>query len=223
MDGWHPRQCAFLSHSALEALGWLFALYEYHGQWNPEQANLLVNLLPKPDGDQRPILFRSGFRVWTRLTQGRVKQWAHQYMPDSFINNAAGRRPGDAVWRSLVRSDLELAAGRYVIECLWDVSKAFDRVPRDKLVHTAVSLGYPMELLRLSLASYEWQRTIIDGRLAADPLTPTVGIGPGSGFATYELAALLLASMRALQTAHVPHGLNLHVDDLGMQVAWGYP
>ena len=64
------------------------------------QEHLLVSLIPKPDGDRRPILFfRSGFRVWARWAQGRVRKWAREALTGAALNNLEGRRPGDCVWR----------------------------------------------------------------------------------------------------------------------------
>ena len=105
IDGWHPRQYASLSDEALSALGYIFGLCEHMGLWPTEQSNLLVCLIPKPDGDRRPILhFRSGFRLWSRCAQRRVRDWAASAITDAELNNNAGRAPGDMVWRYAVRA-----------------------------------------------------------------------------------------------------------------------
>ena len=119
----------------------------------------MVRLLPKPDGCRRPILhYRSGFRLWPRCAQRRVRSWAKKALPDAELNNSQGRSPGDMVWRYATRADLAQANNQEVAEMLWDVSKAFERVNRSKLVALAQQLGYPMGVLRLSLLSYSWPR-----------------------------------------------------------------
>ena len=75
VDGWHPRQYSQLSDAALNSLGILFALYQRRGKWAKDQSDLLVRLIPKGDGDRRPILhFRSGYRLWARLQRRSVKK-----------------------------------------------------------------------------------------------------------------------------------------------------
>ena len=219
VDGWHPRQFAALSDGALDALGYLFALYENTGHWYNEQTDLLVCLIPKPDGDRRPILhFRSTFRLWSRWAQKRVRKWATTAIPDASLNNGKGRAPGDMAWRYTVRGDLKTDKGGHVSELMWDISKAFDRVPRHILVRRALDLGYPAAVLRLSMASYAWRRRLVDGSLVSKSMFPTSGVGPGSAFATFELAALLVSDLRQMERAHPYATLSLHVDDLIPQV-----
>ena len=82
---------------------------------------------------------------------------------DAFLNNAAGRSPGGSVWRAMIRARTAMAQCSYVAEVLWDVSKAYDRVNRRKLIHTAVGLNNPISILRLSMASYARKRYVCDG------------------------------------------------------------
>ena len=132
----------------------------------------------------------------------RVREWAKTSIPDACLNNNRGRAPGDMAWRYMVRSDIHVDHGGCCAELMWDISKAFDRVPRDVLVQRALALGYPSTILRLSMNSYAWPRRLVDGALIAAPITPVMGIGPGSAFATFELAALVISDLRAMQLTH---------------------
>ena len=58
----------------------------------------------------------------------------------------------------------------------------------------------------------------MDGSLISQPINPTIGIGAGSAFATYELVAYVLADMRCIQTNHPQAAISLHVDDLTPQI-----
>ena len=79
-----------------------------------------------------------------RTTWGdAVRKWAKLNASDPCINNGAGRAPGDMVWRNLVRGDIAVDNNKHVVELLWDVSKAFERVQRQKLIELATDLGYP--------------------------------------------------------------------------------
>ena len=113
-----------------------------------------------------------------------------------------------------MRGSLAQHRGEVVVEMLWDISKAFDRVRRSDLLKKAVDLGFPLSILRLSILSYTWPRRLVYGSLVSREITPTRGIGPGSAFATYELATLVVESLRLLQTKHPQVSLGLHVDDL---------
>ena len=59
------------------------------------------------------------------------------------------------------------------------------------LVDRAGKLGYPMDILRMSLRSYRWSRRFVDGVVVSRPVVAGQGIGPGSAFVVYELAALM--------------------------------
>ena len=103
-------------------------------------------------------------------------------------------------------------------ELMWDISKAFDRVPRQILIRRALDLGHPATVLRLSMASYAWRRRLVDGSLVSKSIFPQNGIGPGSAFATFELAALLVTDLREMENAHPCATLSLHVDDFIPQI-----
>ena len=107
-----------------------------------------------------------------------------------------------------------------VYEAQWDISKAFDRVPHEKLIDQATQLGYPLVLLRLSLLSYKFQRMFVtNGSSASDPVFPQRGIGPGSSFATLELAVLLIESLMLIQQQTPSCTLSVHVDDFALQAS----
>ena len=98
VDGWHPRQFGHLSDAALGCLGLLFAHAEWACRWFTEQESLLVRLIPKANGDLRPILlFRSVFRLWSRTARARVASWAKRVLTHPALNNCSGRRCGDGV------------------------------------------------------------------------------------------------------------------------------
>ena len=76
------------------------------------------------------------------------------------------------VWRNLIRGDIAVDNNQHVVELLWDVSKAFERVQRQKLINLATDLGYPTNQLRLSLHSYTWKRSLVDGTFISEPISP---------------------------------------------------
>jgi hypothetical protein len=108
IDGWHPGQFGSLSEEAVLSLIGLFHACESSGCWPSVQQSLHVLMLPKPDGDKRPILqFRSAFRLWSRICSSIVKKrFRHQGLAVSQMNNLSGQHIGDEVWRCVARAGL---------------------------------------------------------------------------------------------------------------------
>jgi hypothetical protein len=135
-------------------------------------------MLPKPDGDKRQILqFRSAFRLWSRIHSSIVKKWfQHQGLAVSQMNNLSGQHIGDEVWRCVARSGLANYQGHKVVERLWDISKAFDRVLHHKLMEAAELQTYPLKVLRLIVLSYTFERRIVVDCIVGSALRPVRGI-----------------------------------------------
>ena len=76
----------------------------------------------------------------------------------------AGKKMGAAVaaWKQGIRAELAAESGRSAnyFEALLDLAQAFDMVPRWVLIREGLDLGYPLWLLRLSLATYKTKRGV---------------------------------------------------------------
>lgn len=99
-----------------------------------------------------------------------------------------------------------------------DISKAFDRVPKRVLWVADRRRGYPLATMRMSPLTYQWERRLVERSMIGPVVRPVAGIGPGSAFATFELALLLVEVVRKLATLPMQIRVSLHVDDLMMQV-----
>ena len=220
IDGWHPRVFGLLSESCLEALAGLFGEMETWGWWPATEQSLMVMLIGKLDGDLRPILlFRGLFRLWSRIRQGLVRRWQQEKCADHFLGNMAGRMAGDAVFRACVRAALAQQQDMVGYELLLDISKCFDRVKPEYLCKHAEDMGYPGQILRLSLLSYSWPRRLISGAgLVTAQIEPSIGIGPGSCYAIFELGMLLAPVIRRILLCCPAACLSIHVDDISAQV-----
>jgi hypothetical protein len=227
VDGIHPRQVRLLSKELLRCLCLLFRAYESLGAWPATLANLIVRLLPKDTGGFRTIgLFRTLFRVWAKARATLLAEWAVVHLSHPMWNNFSGRRPGDVVWRELVRASHEGTLGRTAAAIQVDVSKMFDRICHALLVMAAKWSAFPLWLLRAALASYMWMRVLVlpEG-VAGEPIWPRGGVVPGSAFAVFEVAMFLLASLlgfyrtwaedEALQARFL---LSIQVDDFNITV-----
>ena len=91
------------------------------------------------------------------------------------------------------------------------------------LVKAAKAKGYPIAILRLSLAAYRLGRSIgIDG-VFSRLIRATRGITAGSGFATAELKVLLQETMEELHSRWaLVITIKLFVDDLTLSTC-GHP
>ena len=115
-----------------------------------------------------------------------------------------------------MRQDGSNATGlpKSAADLLWDVRKAFDNVNRETLWGQGKRHNYPMDILRLSIASYGWGRHLRMGPIASKLLLPHTGIAAGSAHATYELTLYLLDAITAHELACPNVTLSIHVDDI---------
>ena len=194
----------------------LFQLAEAVGNYPPSMRSALVALIDKADGGLRAItLFRSAYRVHSKLRSKVVKEWAKTKTHPA-INMAAGRHVMDATYRMLMRQDGSNATGSpsCAADLLWDVRKAFDNVNRATLWGQGNRHNYPVDILRLSIASYGWGRYLRMGPIASNILFPHTGIAAGSAHATYEFTLYLLDAITAHETICPNATLSIHVDDI---------
>ncbi len=214
-DNFSPRAVCRLSDEAICALVVLFAAFERCGNWCQALDLVLIVLLPKTDGGRRPIgLFCSIVRLWmrTRIWLARAWEAAHA-LPEVFAGPDMGAQK--AAWQASFSAESAALTGEDHAQGLLDLVKAFETVPHDMLVQAARMLGYPLRLIKLSLAAYRLRRTVgIDG-VYSKMVRACRGITAGSGFATTELK-VLLHDLMVLLRARWPRVLlsKLYVDDL---------
>jgi hypothetical protein len=122
---------------------------------------------------------------------------------------AKGRRTKDCIYRLLCRRSIQ-TGHQEAASVLWDIQKAFENVHRDRLLHMARRFSFPLKWLRLSLASYSWERILTVEHAAGKSVVSQLGIGAGAMSATYELHVYMLAMMHAHQAAYPQ---VFHVDD----------
>ena len=227
VDGLHPRQVGLLSKELLEALCELFRGFEAFGRWPASLCSLIVRLLPKDTGGFRTIgLFRTLFRVWAKGRAQGLMRWAAEHLNHPMWNNFGGRRPGDVVWRDLVKASSAGHLGMTAASLQLDISKMFDSIDHRKLAVAARWAKYPLFLLRVFLAAYRWVRTLVlpEG-VAGDDIWPTGGVVPGSVAAVVEAALFLLAELLGfcdlwVQQPEIPYqmSISVQVDDFFITV-----
>lgn len=84
----------------------------------------------------------------------------------------------------------------------FDLIKAFERVPLDILVREAIALGYPLRILKLSLAAYRLLRVLGVSSVIAEGVIAVRGLTAGSGFAQSEMMISMVHAVERALAAH---------------------
>ena len=198
----------------------LFMSFEQCGSWCEALDLVLIVLLPKSDGGRRPIgLFCTLIRLWMRARIWAARTWEATHASSSVF---AGPDMGaqKASWQESFAAEAAALTGDEHAQGLLDLVKAFETIPHHVLVQAAASLGYPLRLLRLSVAAYRLRRSVgVEGAYSAT-IRACRGITAGSGFATSELK-VLLHDLVVLLHARWPYTLSvkLYVDDLTLSAS----
>ena len=95
-------------------------------------------------------------------------------------------------------------SGRAVNYCeaLLDLIKAFDMVPHWLLIREGISLGYPMWLLRLSIATNKMKRVVRIRKVVSGVVVAIRGMTAGFGFATTEMRLVMINLVEKALAAH---------------------
>jgi len=191
-DTIQPRALLRLSDTALEGLANIMNAAEGDGSW-PEFSQLVMTvLLPKSDGGRRPIgLFPTLHRVWMRVRRPCIKKWRREH-GRPYRYGGAGKGAQRAAWLNAARAEMAVEGGRGYAAVLLDLVKAFEMIPHGHIIEAAKKHGYNLWILRMSLQAYRAPRTIVIDGVCSSLKQATLGITAGSGFATEELACLLL-------------------------------
>ena len=223
-DGWHPRMFSELSDEALQGLSDIYHMIELVGNFPSDHQTLLVRLIPKPNSlESRPIgLYKGLFRLWAKRRTDALRSWSREH-PEAakFINTLPGRQTLDGVWRAQLQGYLDQSEGLEAAEVMWDVRTCYEHVSHAKLADQARAQNYPLQLLRVSIASYGWERQVIgDLNIMAAPVLPGAGIVAGSSMATFEIAMYMQAELGSTVKKH-DIGLSVHIDDLSISATAG--
>ena len=155
---------------------------------------VLIALLPKPDGGFRPIdLLPIPPRIGMRARRKAARRW-EELNSREWLCTGKGKGVNVAAWKQAFFAELAATMKHSVeyIQTLLDLVKAFDKVPPWLLIREAIALGYPLRILRLSIATYQLKRVIRIGSVVSKVVTAVTGIAAGSGFATTEMRLVLI-------------------------------
>ena len=180
----------------------ILMLCERAGCWPLLLHLVIVVLIPKMGGGSRPIsLFMSIIRLWSRARSPLLRQW-EQDNERKQVFGGAGRSATQSAWLAGFSAEMAAACGMRRLHDLLDITKAFERVIRGKLLDAALKHHFPMRILLLSLESYAMPRALKLRGVVSPLVYAVLGVAAGSGSATSELRCLLLDVVDEVTTAH---------------------
>ena len=212
-----PRAVSRLSDAVMRGLCALLTAAELLGAWPTIAALVLIVLLPKPDGGRRPIgLFPAIIRIWARARRMAATRWEAEHARGN-LYGGAGMGAQKAAWQSAFRAESAALTRTQYAQALLDLVKAFEKVPHDVLIRSAVKHGYNLWLLRLSLAGYRLPRSVgVDGTYSR-LVVAVCGITAGSVFATTELRVIMLDAIDHTYRLWKSVVLSVYVDDCTLE------
>ena len=159
-DAMSPRCFARLPTAALDLLAGIFMMCEEWGLWPELVEMVVIVLIPKDDGDTRPIhLYSALVRLWGRSRHEDRAKWEAEYDRDAFYGSTGKAAPRVA-WQSAFQAEAAHLLGTRHLHGLFDISKAFETADRRKLVDAALRHQYPVRMLVLSLKTYSFSRVM---------------------------------------------------------------
>ena len=213
-DALQPRAILRLSDEGIEALARILTAIERTGEWPWFTQLVMTVLIPKSDGGLRPIgLFPTLYRVWMRCRRPTIKEWRKKHAR-AYRYGGAGRGAQRAAWLHAAKAEMAKSGNKSYATVLLDLVKAFETIPHKHIAKAAAKHGYNLWILRLSLKAYRVPRTIVVDGVCSTPQVASQGITAGSGFATEELACLLIDVCDDLLEAYPTLDLTEYVDDL---------
>ena len=124
-----------------------------------------------------------------------------------------------AAWKQAARAEHAVKHDLIFGLVLLDLVKAFERIRHAYLLRQAIKHGYPIWLLRLSLATYRLQRVVRICTSVSREVLACRGITAGSGFATSEMRLAMLSPMDAACKAHPTVVPTAFVDDVACELS----
>ena len=189
---------------------------EEDGEWPEAIALVIIALLPKTDGGYRPIgLMPFLPRLWSRVRRRCARKWEEENAR-TWLYAGKAKGANVAAWKQAMAAEVAATTDNKVkyAQALLDLVKAFDRIPLWLLVREAIALGYPLRILRLSIAVYKLNRVVRIGSVVSHTVVALRGITAGSGFATAEMRLIMIRAIDAALKLFPRVNPTLFVDDL---------
>ena len=110
-----------------------------------------------------------------------------KFQSRDYLYAGAAKGATVAAWKQAARGERAHLWKTSYGQALLDLVKAFERINHKHLVRQAIKLGYPMWMIRLSIATYRMRRVLRIGDAVSDMVVATRGITAGYGAACSEM------------------------------------
>jgi hypothetical protein len=200
VDHWPPRMIGLIDDWLLQVLCHLIRLLVITARTPRHFHQLLVHLIPKTDGGDRPIgVYPTIIRIisrWFRRAYGAVWQAkqpaiAHWGIRDRSIDHG--------VWRLAAFMEWCRATGRSSASFFLDIAKAFENIEHDTLVKLARQASFSEALLRWVIHLYRFPRSVVFLGSLAEPVRATKTVVPGDSFADLMMRIMITPMIKVLR------------------------
>ena len=190
----------------------------------PSQISLLlVVLIPKPQGGERPIrIFPTLLRLvdrWYRWSHGA--RWLARQHPGPFYG-LKGRIVEDAVWRHGLLAEWDQAGGQAAVTLLFDIIKAFEHVRHVPLWEAAKRNGFDLVLMRWIMYTFRMARRFQLYGGCSDECWVRRSIVPGISFADIFMRLSVTDALAQVQQS-IPKCIMAVVSDDIQVTVFGKP
>ena len=214
IDQFNPRWFVWLSDDLLDSFALLLMALERLGLWPEQIDQILIALIPKPDGGRRPVgLLPTLVRMWEKSRRPIVQEW-RQKVKRKYNWAAKGRSATDAVWKQAILAEAAVARGKATASVLLDLVKAFELVKLHLVWIAGLKHGFHPVILRLCLEAFSLLRRLVIGGACSEPISTLSAILAGGSFATDCMYIILIDPCDLLLEEHPEAGLCLFVDDI---------
>ena len=201
----------------------LLAIYrhsELTGEW-PEQALVgLISALAKVEGAEltkqfRPItVFSLVYRVYSSLRSRQALAFIAGDAPVTMAGGMPGKSSVSVWWHIQLSIEKAYAEGRPLLGACYDLSKAFNTLPRIPVYAIAIKAGVHADLVRSwSGAVSAVQRRFRARGSVGPPLLACCGFAEGCGLSVLAMALVDLALHQAVMKASCGAIIHSFVDD----------
>ncbi|CAE7426386.1 Pol [Symbiodinium natans] len=157
MDGWSNVELRLLHADEIEMLRSLFNQALHTTQWPTALAEASVALLAKVEQpahpkDGRPItILPTIYRVWAKTMAQKIFKNIIGALPKDLFGSVPGRSTEDAAWELQATIEEALEEGSALAAISFDLSKAYNTIPRDLIRLLAERCGWPTKFTDLYL------------------------------------------------------------------------
>eukprot|EP00969_Alexandrium_andersonii_P236073 10422097-Alexandrium_andersonii.AAC.1 len=153
-DHWEAPLLKKLPDEACNSLAGLINEWEENVLWPGQMMAMMVSLLIKPSGADRPItLVPIMGRLWGRVRKGVFRSWNQRcsgHWDVATVGNSALR----SCLTRVLRHEIAAEVGSEVADIYWDVEKFYDDICLLYLGRAAIKRGYPPRALVMALMLY---------------------------------------------------------------------